>query len=133
MKTKKVLYLTLGWFCLALGTLGVAIPLLPTVPFYLATVFCFSRGSQRMHDWFLTTKLYQNFVIPFREKNGMPFKNKITIMLTVTLLLGFGFWMMDAVPVGRAVLAFIWVGHLYIIFFRVRTLPRTLSGMEKVE
>ena len=124
MKTKKVLYLTLGWVCLALGTLGVAIPLLPTVPFYLATVFCFSRGSQRMHDW---------FVIPFREKNGMPFKNKITIMLTVTLLLGFGFWMMDAVPVGRAVLAFIWVGHLYIIFFRVRTLPRTLSGMEKVE
>ena len=33
MKAKKLLYLALGWVCLGLGTLGVVLPLLPTVPF----------------------------------------------------------------------------------------------------
>ena len=122
MKTKKLLYLALGWVCLGLGTLGVVLPLLPTVPFYLATVFCFSKGSQRLHDWFMTTRLYQNFVVPFREKGGMSLRNKLTAMITVTLLLGFGFWMMDAVPVGRAVVALVWLGHVYVLFRRIPTL-----------
>lgn len=122
MKTKKLLYLALGWVCLGLGTLGVVLPLLPTVPFYLATVFCFSKGSQRLHDWFMTTRLYQNFVVPFREKGGMSLHNKLTAMITVTLLLGFGFWMMDAAPVGRAVAALVWLGHVYVLFQRIPTL-----------
>ena len=122
MKTKKLLYLALGWVCLGLGTLGVVLPLLPTVPFYLATVFCFSKGSQRLHDWFMTTRLYQNFVVPFREKGGMSLRNKLTAMITVTLLLGFGFWMMDAVPVGRTVAALVWLGHVYVLFRRIPTL-----------
>lgn len=122
MKTKKLLYLALGWVCLGLGTLGVVLPLLPTVPFYLATMFCFSKGSQRLHDWFMTTRLYQNFVVPFREKGGMSLRNKLTAMITVTLLLGFGFWMMDAVPVGRAVAALVWLGHVYVLFRRIPTL-----------
>ena len=41
---------------------------------------------------------------------------------TVTLLLGFGFWMMDAVPVGRAVAALVWLGHVYVLFRRIPTL-----------
>ena len=122
MKAKKLLYLALGWVCLGLGTLGVVLPLLPTGPFYLATVFCFSKGSQRLHDWFMTTRLYQNFVVPFREKGGMSLRNKLTAMITVTLLLGFGFWMMDAVPVGRAVAALVWLGHVYVLFQRIPTL-----------
>ena len=133
MKTRKILYLTLGWICLALGTLGVVVPLLPTVPFYLATMFCFSRGSQRLHDWFLTTRLYRNFVIPFRQKGGIPLKTKVTAMVTVTLLLGFGFWMMDAVPIGRAVVALIWLGHIYVIFLRVPTLPGRAAQRERAE
>ena len=122
MKTKTLLYLALGWVCLGLGTLGVVLPLLPTVPFYLATVFCFSKGSQRLHDWFMTTRLYPNYVVPFREKGGMSLRNKLTAMITVTLLLGFGFWMMDAVPVGRAVAALVWLGHVYVLFQRIPTL-----------
>ena len=71
MKAKKLLYLALGWVCLGLGTLGVVLPLLPTVPFYLATVFCFSKGSQRLHDWFMTTRLYQKDVYK-RQAQGDP-------------------------------------------------------------
>ena len=49
----KLLWLLLGLLCLALGTVGVALPIIPSVPFYLATVFCFAKSSQKLHSWFL--------------------------------------------------------------------------------
>ena len=133
MRIKNTLYLALGWVCLGLGTAGILVPLLPTGPFYLATVFCFSRGSERLHRWFLASRMYQNFVVPFREKGGIPLRTKLTAMAAVTLLLGFGFWMMDAVPVGRAVVALIWLGHIYVIFFRVPTLSVKAVPAEEAE
>ena len=53
----KIVWLILGLLCLALGTLGIVLPILPTVPFFLATVFFFANSSQKLHDWFVGTRL----------------------------------------------------------------------------
>ena len=37
---------------LLLGTAGIVLPLLPTVPFYMLTLFCLARGSERFHNMF---------------------------------------------------------------------------------
>ena len=49
-------------------------------------------------------------------------KTKIKIMVTVTLLMSVGFLMMDQVPVGRAVLACVWVFHILYFMLRVKTI-----------
>ena len=39
----KIIWILLGFISLILGTLGIILPILPTVPFYMATVFCFAK------------------------------------------------------------------------------------------
>lgn len=119
---KKVFWIILGSFCLFFGTVGIVLPILPTVPFYLATLFCFAKGSDRLHDWFIHTSLYKKHLEEFVKEKGMTMTAKIKMVFIVTLLMGFGFFMMDKVLVGRVVLALVWLAHLYMVFFRIKTL-----------
>ena len=60
MKLKRLIFLTAGFICLGMGCVGVVLPILPTVPFFLATVFCFANSSRKLHDWFISTSFTRN-------------------------------------------------------------------------
>jgi len=47
------MWLILGWICVALGVIGLAVPIMPTVPFLIAAAFCFERGSPKLHAWLI--------------------------------------------------------------------------------
>lgn len=122
MKLKRLIYLILGCLCLGLGCVGIVLPILPTVPFFLVTVFCFANSSQKLHDWFIGTKMYKKHMEPFVQKKGMTSKTKLGIIIPVTLLMGFGFFVMKDVPIGRIILAIVWVCHIVYFVFGVKTL-----------
>jgi uncharacterized membrane protein YbaN (DUF454 family) len=121
---KRLFFLLLGCLCLALGCVGIVLPILPTVPFFLVTVFCFANSSQRLHSWFLGTKLYKNHLDSFVKKEGMTVRAKATIITSVTLLMGFGFFMMarKGLIIPCAILAVVWVCHLLYFLLRVKTI-----------
>ena len=79
---------------LGLGALGVVLPLLPAFPFLMLAAFCFGRSSEKLDRWFKGTKLYQNNLETYVKGQGMTWKAKIRVMLTVTLLMLVGFLMM---------------------------------------
>ena len=124
MSIKKIVFITLGCICLALGTVGVVLPILPTVPFYLATAFCFANSSERLHNWFVNTGLYKKHLQSYVEKRGMLLKTKISIITTVTLLMGFGFFMMarKSIWVPCIILAVVWVCHIIYFVSGVKTI-----------
>ena len=114
-----------GFLCLVLGTVGVVLPILPTVPFYMATVFCFAKGSKRVHRWFLGTRLYKKHLEGFATNKEMTKKTKTWILTTVTILMAIGFFMMKDVLIGRLILAIVWIFHILYLGFRVGTVSET--------
>jgi hypothetical protein len=124
MTVKKIVFVVLGCICLALGTVGVVLPILPTVPFYLVTAFCFANSSERLHRWFINTKLYKKHLQSYVKHKGMLLKTKISIIITVTLLMGFGFFMMarKGIFVPCIILAVMWVCHIVYFVFGVKTI-----------
>lgn len=121
MSIKKILFVILGCIGLGMGAVGVVVPLLPAFPFLLLAAFCFTRSSERLNNWFRGTKLYKNNLETFVHGKGMTWKTKIRVMIIVTALMGFGFFMMDEVPIGRIVLACVWVFHIILFVFIIKT------------
>jgi uncharacterized membrane protein YbaN (DUF454 family) len=122
MNLKKVFFVVLGCLSLGLGALGAVLPLLPAFPFLMLAAFCFAKSSEKLHGWFVSTKLYKKNLESFVQGKGMTVRTKIRIMLTVTFLMSIGFIMMHAVPVGRIVLGIVWLFHILYFIFGIKTL-----------
>ncbi len=118
----KLFWMVLGFICLGLGTVGIVLPILPTVPFYLATVFCFTQSSEKLHDWFISTNLYKKHLESFSTHKAMTMKTKCSIVGSCTIVMGIGFMMMSKVPVARIILAIVWACHVAYFFGRVKTI-----------
>lgn len=125
MKLKNVIYITVGCIGPALGAVGAVLPLLPAFPFLLLAAVCFGKSSERLDRWFKNTKLYKNNLESFVKGQGMTWKTKIKIMITVTVLMTVGFVMMNQVVVGRIVLACVLFFHILYFVFGVKTIKNT--------
>lgn len=124
MSLKKAFFVVLGCVGLVLGAIGAVLPLLPSFPFLLLAAFCFAKSSERLHNWFINTKLYKDNLESYVAGKGMTMKTKIRIMVTVTLLMTIGFIMMDEVFIGRIVLSAVWVFHIIYFLVGVKTLKK---------
>lgn len=131
MNIKKLTFVLMGFLCLGLGTVGIFLPILPTVPFYMATAFLFGCSSKRFHSWFIKTDVYKKHLESFVQKKGMTVKTKTGILGMVTIVMGAGFFMMKSVPIGRIILAIVWISHMVYFIFGVKTLKE--EPAKKVE
>ena len=78
---KKILFIILGSLSLALGFVGVFVPVLPTTPLVLLAAFLYSRSSERLDAWIKTTAVYRSYVEPFKANGGISKKKKVHILV----------------------------------------------------
>ena len=122
MRIKKVIFIVLGCLGVGLGAVGAVVPMLPAFPFLLLAAFCFAKSSERLHKWFINTKLYKKNLESYVAGRGMTWATKIRVMITVTLLMGFGFTMMliKQVYIPCNILFCVWVFHILYFIFGVK-------------
>lgn len=123
MNIKKIFWITMGFIGLGLGAVGAVLPLLPAFPFLLLAAFSFGKSSEKLHIWFIGTKLYKNNLESYVKGQGMTRRTKIKVMITVTLLMAFGFFMMlrKALYIPCAILGGVWLFHIVYFLWGVKT------------
>ena len=72
----RYLWLAAGWVALALGAIGIVLPLLPTVPFVILAAYCFSRGSKHVEKWLLDHPRLGPIILDWREHHAVPLRAK---------------------------------------------------------
>lgn len=79
---KKRILIICGFILVALGTIGIIVPLLPTTPFLLLAAYCFTKSSDRFYNWLMNNKMYGKHLHIYIQKKGVPISVKIfTIIL----------------------------------------------------
>lgn len=68
----RVLLLAAGWVALVLGVLGVILPVVPTAPFLLLAVACFSRSSDAMVELLYRLPLAGKYLRDWQEEGISP-------------------------------------------------------------
>lgn len=132
MNAKKIFWIVIGFLSLALGAAGAVLPMLPAFPFLLLAAFCFGKSSEKLHTWFIGTKLYKDNLESYVNGRGMTARTKVRIMATVTLLMAFGFFMMirKELYIPCAILGVVWLVHVIYFVWGVKTIAPENSGVE---
>ncbi|WP_437881316.1 YbaN family protein [Pseudomonas sp. LRF_L74] len=69
--------IAVGWLSVALGILGIFLPVLPTTPFLLLAATCFARSSERFYLWLVNHRRLGPWIRDYLEGNGIPLKGKL--------------------------------------------------------
>jgi hypothetical protein len=83
----RALLLTAGTLCVALGLLGIALPLLPTTPFLLLAAACYARASRRFYGWLLSNRTFGPLIYEWRRHHSIPYRTKISAILLMSATL----------------------------------------------
>ncbi len=100
----RTVFLAIGILSLALGMLGIFLPVLPTTPFVLLAAACFARGSEPLHNWMLAHRIAGPIIVEWREHRSMPPGIKPWAFLMIVLSFGASIALMESIW-HRALLA----------------------------
>jgi len=111
---KQGLYFAAGWIALVVGFIGMAVPLLPTVAFWILAAWCFTRSSPRLENWLLDHPIAGPHIRQWRERGAISRKGKIAASVALAASSTIGLLALSAplslLPLGicLTVAAFIW-------------------------
>lgn len=114
-KFLRVLLTFLGFVSLALGCIGVILPIIPTAPFLLLTSLCFVKSSEKFNKWFLNSKIYKKHLETFAKNKVMTLQGELTLLLLVSLMLLTSMYFINKPVMTIVFTCLIFVKYLYFV------------------
>ncbi|WP_166830926.1 YbaN family protein [Thalassoroseus pseudoceratinae] len=85
----RIVLTSIGLVSLALGFLGIILPLLPTTPFLLLSASCFCRSSPRLYKWLMNHPWFGLYIRSYREVRAIPFRAKVIAVSLLVVTIGY--------------------------------------------
>lgn len=118
---KKLAYLAIGTVSLALGVIGIILPVLPTTPFILLTAYCYYRGSPRFHEWLLNHKTLGPIVEEYGDGEGMTRNSKYTAIAMTWIAVSLtAIFLLDTIQQRALVISLAIIGTIVILRLKTR-------------
>ncbi|MBO0333374.1 YbaN family protein [Sneathiella sp. CAU 1612] len=83
--TKKIVLLLIGWLFVFIGGIGIFLPVLPTTPFLLISLWAFSQSSERFHDWLYNHRIFGPPLQDWSKYGVIPLRAKIVALATMAI------------------------------------------------
>lgn len=114
----RFLWIGLGFISLALGVIGIPLPVLPTTPFVILAAYFFAKGSPRYHRWLQNHRWFGPMVREWEQHGAIRPRAKLLATMMILIAISFPLFLFrDRVPdeakIATVVLATI--GWLYVI------------------
>lgn len=119
-RAARLTWLVVGLVALALGAIGIAVPLLPTTPLILLAAFCFARSSNRLHEWLVTHDIFGPLIENWRRYGAISRRAKIISVVSMAAVLAISLAL--AVPTGVIIVQLVVLGAA-ALFILTRPLP----------
>lgn len=110
----RYFWLACGSAAFALGTVGIFLPILPTVPFYLLAAFCFAKSHPHLSDRLYNHPRYGRAMREWRDRRAISRKAKISAVAAMAIGVVFTWltvgwpWVLISVSVLLICGAWIW-------------------------
>jgi uncharacterized membrane protein YbaN (DUF454 family) len=88
----RLALLAAGSLLVAIGIIGIFVPLLPTTVFLLLAAACFGRSSPGAYRWLTTNRWFGRYLHDYHERRGATVLTKVTSIGALWLGIGAAAW-----------------------------------------
>jgi uncharacterized membrane protein YbaN (DUF454 family) len=85
-RAARITWLVVGLLALALGAIGIALPVLPTTPFILLAAFAFAQSSEKLHRWLLDHNVFGPLIDNWQRHGAISRRTKVISVVTMAAL-----------------------------------------------
>ena len=101
---RRAALIVCGTLSLALGIVGIFVPLLPTTCFLLIAAWCYARSSSRLYDRLMRAKFIGPYLQRYRDERSIPAHVKVASLVMMWITIGYSIYVFPNLLIRAALL-----------------------------